>query len=167
MKLKIIAAVATTLFSMKSSAWYIDTISCKKNNDPGDANKVTYTSIRGTALSQGTYLKDKEGGSSTPVSDPYSLTGTYASSTKLNSRTVWVGVFYFVEMYDGLNLESGKIMTASGKVYDSRIEIRFKPFTDFAYGPDFAGVDIYTRASAGDGWSNFESFKDCFVSVYH
>jgi len=148
MKIQSLILLATTLVSLQASAWFVDRVSCKQNNDSNDPSKTTYTSITNLTITNGTY------------------SGTYATKTEINPRHILWGLD-IIKIYDGMNLEGGQITLADGTTMNSRAEIRFKPFTDKAYGPDYATVAIYTIAPGQSSWSAFESFNDCYVSVSH
>ncbi len=54
-----------------------------------------------------------------------------------------------------------------GQTYKARAEVMFKPYTDYAYGPDDATVQIYIKNSADIEWRLYDSNDQCHVTVYH
>lgn len=103
----------------------------------------------------------------TPLPYADAFKGGFANKAKVNPRSVWIGIFDIIEIYDGMNLDGGQITFANGTVADTKAEIRFLPYTDKAYGPDYANVVIWTKSPGSQNWNTLMSLDQCYVSVYH
>lgn len=167
MKLQITALVVAMLTSMSSDAnWYVDGVSCLKGRNDG-TGKAEFVSVHGTTLEKYAVLQSTDGNLPKRVQDSGDFSASYGTLTKINPRSVWTGLFDWTPIYDGMNLENGVLRPTNQDMMQSRTEIRFKPFTDVAYGPDYASVSIYAKKPSDTNWTLQMAFPDCWVAVYH
>ncbi len=160
---------ATVISTSAFAGWSSGGVSCSKSNYPNDLNKTTYYSISflDNRAKQGTY--DVSSGSNPPqiFEDQYLQNGVYVTATKINPRTVWVGLFDWIQIYDGMIFENGNWGPVHGSAANSRAEVRFLPYSDKAYGPDYADVTVYIFDHASSSWQLNTMYHLCHVILSH
>lgn len=170
MKSPAIVLLATMLLSMTASAsWFVSSVSCRQTPDLATPNQVIYTSFKndGQTISHGLYEVDNRGTVTTPLPYAGAFTGGFEAKTKVNPRDYWAGIFDVIQIYDGLILEGGHITLNDGTLLESRAEIRFVPYSDKAYGPDYASIGVWKRPFGSANWGDPTWIDNCYVSVYH
>lgn len=162
--------VLSIVFSTSAFAgWSSGGVSCPNSNYPNETNKVTYYSISFLDYSAKQATYEISSGTNPPqiFEDQYLRNGTYATATKINSRTVWVGLFDWIQIYDGMIFEDGNWGPVNGTTQNSRVEVHFLPYNDKAYGPDYAEVTVYVFDEASSSWQINLTYHKCHVSLSH
>ncbi len=162
--------IISTIFSSAAFAgWSSGGVSCSKSNYPNEANKTTYFSISflDYRAQQATYDLSSGSNPQQIFEDEFLQNGTFATATKINPRTIWVGLFDWIQIYDGMIFESGSWGPVNGATLNSRAEVHFLPYNDKAYGPDYADVTLYIFNSSSSSWQVYITYHKCHVSLSH